>query len=281
MTNGSQLAPDTLKSAQGGLKGEALQVLYAPLPLAIQWERNAKLHDFALIQQSIYQHGFKDPPKWEPLLNGGKGGIVEGNGRCEVLGISQDEGKDPPRGILTNDVAITAGGQMWEPGTWFVPILFGVDADSQQAAEAYGVDHNNLVMAGGDFAPTDIAMLYDLDKYQALLDGLDEIEPVSVDIDTINAEIQAMRGFMMPDPEDVLDERGGEPQEKTFWPKLTVTVHPETLIRYESLMDSMHGADFEKIDRLLQCVDTAVLHLAKPGAYLRDKDETDSGDEEE
>jgi hypothetical protein len=68
-------------------------------------------------------------------LNGGRGGIVEGNGRAEVLRAMREAGEDPPRGIGVDS-----------EGRWAVPVLFGVDARSRQEAEAYGVDHNALTL---------------------------------------------------------------------------------------------------------------------------------------
>lgn len=271
------IEPTTLTDVQTKLKGQALQLLYVPLPLAKLWDRNPKRHELDDIKDSIYQHGFKDPPKWEPQLNGGQGGIVEGNGRCTALDESSQETDEPPRGIMVNDEAVTAGGQMWPEGTWFVPILFGVDAASQKDAEAYGLDHNNLVMAGGGFSQVDIAQLYDIDKYQALLDNLrDEAEVISVDFDSVQEELQAAGGYLMQEPQDILDEKG-DPKETEYWPVIKMRVHPETFVMFEELMARMHGKEGHKLDRLLRCVDTAALHLAEPGDYLLET----GGDEEE
>jgi hypothetical protein len=123
---------------QDPTENERLRVEYIPLDLALVWEDNKKLHDIPKLIESFETHGFKDPPKFEPVLNDGRGGIVEGNGRMEALAKMRREAIPPPRGI-----AVT------EDGVWLVPVLFGVDAASEAAAEAYGVDHNATTLAGG------------------------------------------------------------------------------------------------------------------------------------
>jgi hypothetical protein len=78
---------------------EELTIKYIPLSQAIPWDRNPKRHDIGGIVTSIKKHGFKDAPKFEPTLNGGQGGIVEGNGRITALSMMVQAGDDMPRGI--------------------------------------------------------------------------------------------------------------------------------------------------------------------------------------
>lgn len=161
---------------------DKLRLDYVPLSTATAWEKNPKKHDVGAIWKSIQQHGFKDPPKFEPKLNGGKGGIVEGNGRSHVLAEMKHAGEAPPRGIVAGK------------DDWLMPILFGVDAESERAAEAYGVDHNNLVLSGGDFSGFDFSKLWDEKSYAALLTDLAQGDalPVSVDGDDIDALIASI-----------------------------------------------------------------------------------------
>jgi hypothetical protein len=161
---------------------ELLKLEYVPLATALHWERNPKRHDHGAICQSFKKHGFKDPPKFEPKLNGGRGGMVEGNGRTHVLREMKNAGESPPRGVLaTKD-------------DWFIPVLFGVDAESERAAESYGVDHNNLVMHGGDFSAYDVSKLWDETAYAALLTDMAQFDalPVSVDGDDVDALIESI-----------------------------------------------------------------------------------------
>jgi DNA modification methylase len=155
---------------------DTLTLRYIPLSQARQWERNPKQHDLGAIARSIALYGFKDPLKYEPALNGGQGGLVEGNGRAEALAWMQTQGHDLPRGLGIAE------------GEWQVPVLFGVDALSQETAEAYAIDHNNLVLAGGTYTAVDIANLWDESAYLDVLTGLAEHKelPVSVSGDDLD-----------------------------------------------------------------------------------------------
>lgn len=137
---------------------ERLQVRYVALDTLVLWDRNPKRHDPEQLALSIRRYGFKDPPKFEPSLNGGRGGIVEGNGRAEVLRAMQEAGEEPPRGIGVD-----------AEGAWAVPVLFGVDARSRQEAEAYGVDHNALTLGGSGLAVEDLLRLFDEEALEGLL----------------------------------------------------------------------------------------------------------------
>lgn len=141
---------------------ERLEIRYVRLSDVRRWNRNPKKHDIGALVQSIRKHGFKNPPKFEPALNNGQGGLVIGNGRDEALEwMEKEDPANPPRGIATD-----------EQGAWLVPIVFGVDAASQNAAESYGVDDNNLTMMGGDFGAFDLSKMWDEQAYNELLLGL-------------------------------------------------------------------------------------------------------------
>lgn len=178
--------------------GEKLDLRYVPLDQAVLWERNAKKHDFGAIIKSIRRHGFLDPMKFDARLNDGKGGIVEGNGRATALRDMQKQGESLPRGILQNGHG------------WLVPMLFGVDAESQAAAESYAIDHNNITMLGGDFDMLEIAKMWEGDAYAKLLHDLQaaEMPPVSMESDDITAFLQAMNAEQVPAASD--DEHAGE-----------------------------------------------------------------------
>lgn len=129
---------------------ELLRLVYIPLSQAKLWDRNAT----AL------------------------GGIVEGNGRTEALIRMRDQGQDVPRGVALD----------LNTGEWCMPMIFGVDATSRLAAERYGIDHNNLVMAGGDFTAVDMARNYS-EGYLQIIQDLQKAEllPASVDNDDVKA----------------------------------------------------------------------------------------------
>ena len=223
------------------MSDDTLRLEYVPLETVVLWDRNPKRHDVGGIIQSIERYGFKDPPKFEPVLNGGKGGLVEGNGRAICLQMMKSdyekEGKDPPRGIALSD------------DTWAVPVLFGVDAESEHVAEAYAIDHNNLTMAGGDFDGFDMARMWGGD-YVGLLTGIGKL-PVSVDGDTLDSLVNL---YNIPTL-DELEEQFGEPDPMDGWPHIRVLVSPDTLERWNAVLKRFDGEnDDERVQNLLDHV---------------------------
>ena len=185
------------------LHGEdALVLLYCPLPLVAEHLLigNPKKHDVGSTWASIEKYGYKDPGKWEPELNDGKGGPGEGNGRIKALLWGYNSRQPMPRGIRAN-----------ADGVWHMPMLFGVDAISQAEALAYSFDHNNLTLAGGDFTSVDVSRLYDQDAYTTLLETLavDDALPLTVDGD----DLDLLLHLGDDPPLDLSDEDGEEPPE--------------------------------------------------------------------
>lgn len=152
---------------------DQLEIRYIPLDQAVLWDRNPKRHSIGDLDASFDRYGFKMPPRYEPHINGqGQGGIGAGNGRIKTLMMRRDQNRPPPRGILVRD------------DQWLVPILFGVDADSQAAAEAFGIDDNNLTLSGGDFTAFDMSRLWSADYTDILASlALSSSLPITVDGD--------------------------------------------------------------------------------------------------
>jgi DNA modification methylase len=173
--------------------GEHLVIRFVPLKIIRQilkdmlWDRNGKLHDIGGVFESIDRYGFVDYPKWDENLNGGRGGIVFGNGRTEavVMGLiqAQIDGRPAPRGIPISK----------EDGDWCIPIEFGVNATSEAQAQALAIAHNNLTMSGGDFTPDEVARMWNAETYLPLLQSLQVAGelPVGIDDDTV-AELLRM-----------------------------------------------------------------------------------------
>lgn len=164
--------------------GEAIRVELVPLSEiekldGILWSKNSKKHDIDKILESIERYGFIDPAKFDSNLNGGKGGIVFGNGRTEALvtGLiaAREAGRNPPRGIPIDKTT----------GEWCIPIKFGVDCKSEVEAMALAIDHNNLQMSG--FDDSEISRLWESEGYLAVLSEIAEagVVPVTVDEDAI------------------------------------------------------------------------------------------------
>lgn len=162
------------------LPHDAIHVEYIALSTVVLWDRNPKKHDIGAIVQSIAEHGFRDPPAYDATL----GAIVEGNGRTEALQWMRQQEYTIPRGI----------GQIVEAETgvivdWAVPVAFGVDALSRIAAERYGIDHNNLVLSGGDFDATDYARLWERHGYLEVVRELAEQQQLPVSVSGADVEM--------------------------------------------------------------------------------------------
>ena len=133
---------------------ETLELRYIPLDQARLWDDNPKRHDLEALARSIATHGFGDPPKFDATL----GGLVYGNGRTEALGKMHADGQGPPRGVA-----------VLEDGEWAVPVIFGVDAESRDAAVAFAIDHNNLTLLGGNLGLADVLAIWDEEGLQRIL----------------------------------------------------------------------------------------------------------------
>ena len=166
------------------LNGEKMQLKYVPLAQVALWDKNPKKHDIGGLMQSIKRHGFVDPPKFDPSLNEGKGGIVYGNGRSECVKlIKQETPHEPPRGVLVDD-----------KGEWFLPVLFGLHAESEAVAKALAIDHNNLTLAGGDFDMWDYAKMWNQESYAEVLRSLEsaDVPPITMSHEDIASYLRIL-----------------------------------------------------------------------------------------
>lgn len=175
---------------------EQLQIRYVLVSQAMTWELqgNPKKHDLQKIADSITENGFRDAPAFDANLNGGKGGLVFGNGRTEALAWMEDQGRSVPRGI-----ALTKDGQ------WAMPILFGIDARSEAAARRFSLDHNLLTMAGGEYTAVDMSRMFETESYLDMLQGLTELDqlPLLVDADDLNLLLELNDGAGDSYPGDI------------------------------------------------------------------------------
>ena len=159
--------------------GDLLKLLYVPLSVLANLDEvlakgNPKKHEIDKLRRSIIQNGFIDPAKWDINLNGGRGGIIYGNGRTEALVAMlldmKAGGQSPPRGIGVHS----------ESGEWCIPVKFGVDAESEIAAKRFIVDHNLLTASG--LSVVDASAMFETEAYLELLSELKEEDalPLSV-----------------------------------------------------------------------------------------------------
>lgn len=237
--------------------GERLQLHYIPLEHAIFWDENPKKHAISDIVRSIQDNGFGSPPKWDTNLNGSKGGLVFGNGRTHALRWMKHKGMAPPRGILINE----------DTGQWAVPVLFGLDARSLGAAERFALDHNNLVMAGGDFSSGDMMRhLYDPDSYIRILDKLefDQNLPITVEQEDVKSLKASLAGVFSGDDDMVtqktdvsgekatkassLSSNDGHHDMSDNWPQIKARVRPDLYDLFLEYTEDFGETDDERLE---------------------------------
>lgn len=140
--------------------GDAIAIHYVSLDdlESTFLDGNSKKHDTSKLIESIRRYGFKDPIAFDPSLNGGKGGIVEGNGRLESLIEMRASDLNLPRGLQDG---------------WKVPVLFGVNAASEAEAVAFSIEHNWSVLWGSDIELESITSMFDDNALKEQLEWLD------------------------------------------------------------------------------------------------------------
>ncbi|MCH9647760.1 MAG: hypothetical protein K0U98_05940 [Deltaproteobacteria bacterium] len=177
------------------MKEDKLELRYIPLSQARRWDENPKLHDLDALERSIETHGFGDPPKYDSTL----GALVYGNGRIEVLERMRGAGRETPRGVLLTEV-----------GEWAVPVIFGVDAESREAAMAFAVDHNHLTLLGGDLGFTDLTAIWDEEGLQGVLGQIPDAGTLLTSLDSAQVDALLQGPDFEPVPADEqsrLDEK--------------------------------------------------------------------------
>jgi len=193
--------------------GSPLEILYVLLSTAELWDRNPHDGNVGQMIESIQLHGFRDPPEYDSSLLG----FPSGNHRTIALRAMQKNGYEAPKYI----------GVLKTTGEWCIPVVFGADAGSKLAAEAYGIDANNMVM-GGDFEPAEIARLWKPGHYESMLVELAENQNgvASVDGDHLDALLR-LRAYRLKADSNKLG-----PQDTTVKQvKLTKVEDPEVLQR--------------------------------------------------
>lgn len=189
-----------------GSNPNELAIKYYPVANLMPLQKNSKLHDIGQIAALIRRYGFKDPIKFEPALNNMLGGIVEGNGRLETLMWMQSQDQEVPRGIRVD-----------ESGEWCVPVILGVDAQTEAEAIAYSLDHNNSVLSGGSFTAVDASRMWEREDYLEILEELRDADELPEAVDDEDLDLM-MRLLKEEDFEDFEEEKSyrkpeGEPKD--------------------------------------------------------------------
>lgn len=171
---------------------DKVEVHYVPLDdlVGAFLTGNSKKHDTSKIVESIQKYGFKDPITFDPSLNGGKGGIVEGNGRLESLIAIKDSGETLPRGIKEG---------------WTVPVIFGVNSASESEAIAYSIEHNWSVSWGSDIDTGDLMTMFDSEALTEQIEAIGNDIPLSFGED-VSQILTALTEEPLPEDNQEIDE---------------------------------------------------------------------------
>lgn len=179
---------------------DEVKIHYVPLDDLTEsfLDGNSKKHDTSKIVDSIQRYGFKDPITFDPSLNDGDGGVIEGNGRLESLIEIRDKGGNLPRGIKKG---------------WLVPVIFGVSATSEPEAIAYSVEHNWSVTWGSDIDTKDLLTMFDAEKLEEQLQELRDAESLPVGFGDLG---EILETFKETEDDSVvrIDDEGVNYQEK-------------------------------------------------------------------
>jgi hypothetical protein len=139
---------------------------------AVLWDDNPKGHDLPSIILSIEEHGFRDPPEYDGTL----GAIVAGNGRTTALQIMKARGDAPPLHIELDEEE------------WIVPVIFGADSKSQEAARKYAVDHNLLTLGVPHISGEQVREMFDSSLMEKLFRNAAEGDlPITISRETMEA----------------------------------------------------------------------------------------------
>jgi hypothetical protein len=185
--------------------GDELQIHYVSLSsLADKFlEKNSKKHDLGTLSESVNRYSFRDPIAFDSTLNGGTGGIVEGNGRLEWAFHARDARLPVPRGIKVDG------------DEWFLPVIFGVNANDENEAIAYSVSHNLSALWGSDLTFLDQTRLFDEGLLKDQLVGLADLDMIPVGLDGDDLDLWlGMDGFEQQEEEDSVGDGSGDGAQK-------------------------------------------------------------------
>src|SRR5260370_31312905 len=111
----------------------AVGVEYMPLGAFLSAPRNPKNHDISVIDESYSRFGAVEPI----VINEKTARTVAGHGRLDTLQQKKARGEKPPDRIVERD------------GEWYVPVVRGIEFDSDADAEAYLITSTQSTILGG------------------------------------------------------------------------------------------------------------------------------------
>jgi hypothetical protein len=207
-----------------------------------EWKENPKHHDVDAIKASMRKYGYTIPVAMDET----SGKLVAGHGRLMTVVSIRDAGETIPKRLMQGHEYAGRGVCPFcdlpkqhdchteeARGSWFMPVLRGLDFDDEQQAEEYLVADNRLVELGG----------WDDSKLAALTSRIAERGDEALkatgfnsgDIDAIIQDISAS------------EKKGKTPQEK-----LDTFEHAEI----KQIVLYLKGEDYdETLQRLMSVID--------------------------
>ena len=174
-----------------------IRVDYVALSEVIGADINPKDHDIGQIYQSMKRFGFTSPI----MMNEKTGKLLAGHGRLETLAMFKKSGDAPPERIRVRE----------EDGEWLVPVLRGINFDSDVEAQAYLLADNRLTELGGWHTDELVMSLQGILQEGGDLEGvgwdLDDVEDLITDSERERSEVEPIRE--VSDEEDSVQIRVG------------------------------------------------------------------------
>lgn len=144
-----------------------LHIEYLPLSELRKHPRNPKSHDIGELQAAYSRFGYVSPI----IIDEKSGRMVAGHGRVDSLMERKERGAEPPKRVKVKN------------GEWLVPVVRGVDFETEKEAEAYLLADNRIGEIGG-WIEEDLREL--LKEHENALEG------IGFDLDDL--EVQTRKG---------------------------------------------------------------------------------------
>ena len=197
---------------------EDIKVEYVALSEIIGADVNPKDHDIGQIYQSMKRFGFTSPI----MMNEKTGKLLAGHGRLETLAMFKKGADTPPDRIRVRE----------EDGEWLVPVLRGINFDSDVEAQAYLLADNRLTELGGWHTDELVMSLQGILQEGGDLEGvgwdLDDVEDLITDSERERFEVESIRE--VSDEEDSVQIRVGRYRFK---------VEPEYFYEWETMVNDI------------------------------------------
>lgn len=174
-----------------------ISIEYVPLSELQRWPRNPKDHDLGELHQSIERFGYINPI----LVDERTEQLVAGHGRLDALQQMKASGSSAPKRVRV------------EGGEWFVPVIRGVEFNSDAEAEAYQLADNRLTELGGWIEEDLAGVLSDLaaegeEMLTGVGWGLNDIDELLAQLEREAAGPAEEDDFEAEPPEEAVSQRG-------------------------------------------------------------------------